>query len=161
MFNPSCWKRLSVIPVFKNSGERSSPSNYRLISILTVISKVFEIVINSALTRHLESNNLLSDHQYGFRSERSTADLLTVVTERIHQALDVSCEARANALDISKAFDKVWHRGFIHKLQAYGISGKILSIIKSFLSNRSIKVVLSGNSSKEYSLMLVCLKDLS
>ena len=147
---PSCWKRPSVIPVFKNSGERSSPSNYRPISILTVISKVFEIVINSALTKHLESNNLLSDHQYGFRSERSTADLLTVVTERIHQALDVSGEARAIALDISKAFDKVWHRGLVHKLQACGISGNILSIIKSFLSGRSIKVVLSGSSSKEH-----------
>ena len=66
--------------------------------------------------------------------------------------LDVSGEARAIALDISKAFDKVWHRGLIRKLQAYGISGKILSIIKSFLSDRSIKVVLSGSSSKEHSI---------
>ena len=97
---------------------------------MPVVSKVFEITINSSLTRHLETNNLLSDHQYGFRSERSTADLLTIVTERIYQALDVSGEARAIASDISKAFDKVWHRGLIHKLQAYGISGKILSIIK-------------------------------
>ena len=149
---PSCWKRPSVIPVFKNSGERSNPSNYRPISILPIISKVFEIVINSSLIKHLETNKLLSDHQYGFRSERSTADLLTVITERIHQALDVSGEARAIALDISKAFDKVWHRGLIHKLQAYGISGPFLNIIKSFLSHRSIQVVLSGSSSKEHSI---------
>ena len=77
---------------------------------------------------------------------------MTVVTERIHQALDVSGEARAIALDISKAFDKVWHRGLLHKLQAYGVSGKVLAIIKSFLSDRSIKVVLGGYSSEEHSI---------
>ena len=55
---PSCWKLPSVIPVFKNTEESSNPGNYRPISILPIISKVFEILINSALTKHLESNNL-------------------------------------------------------------------------------------------------------
>ena len=149
---PSCWKLPSVVPVFKNHGERSNAGNYRPISLLPVISKVFEILINSSIIKHLDSNNLLSDHQYGFRSSRSTADLLTVITERIHQTLDSSGESRAIALDISKAFDRVWHAGLLHKLKAYGISGSVLAIIKSFLSDRKIKVVLNGESSGEYAV---------
>ena len=137
------------------------PCLHRPISILFVISKVFEITTNSSLTRHLETNNLLSDHQYGFCIGRSTADLLTAVTESIHQALDVSGEASAIALDISKTFNKVWHRGLIHKLQAYGISGKILSIIESFLSDRSIlRCSFVVVPLKSIQSMLVYLKDL-
>lgn len=147
---PSSWKVASVVPVFKNSGERSDPKNYRPISLLSVISKIFESLINSSLTQHLDSNKLLSDHQYGFRAGRSTADALTVISERILQSLDVCGETRAIALDISKAFDKVWHAGLIHKLMSYGVSGHALNIIKSFLSDRKIKVVLDGRSSSCY-----------
>ena len=149
---PSCWKSPSVIPVFKNSGERSDPRNYRPISLLPVISKVFESILNSSVVHHLESLELFSDHQYGFRSSRSTADLLTVITERIHRVLDVSGEARAVALDISKAFDKVWHAGLLHKLKAYGISGSVFELIRSFLDDRHIRVVLDGHSSAEYTV---------
>ena len=66
--------------------------------------------------------------------------------------LDISGEARAVALDISKAFDKVWHAGLLHKLKAYGISGSIFELISSFLSDRRIKVVLDGQSSTEYTV---------
>ena len=147
---PASWKAASVVPIFKNSGERSDSSNYRPISLLTIISKVFESLINKHLISHLESNNLLSDHQYGFRSSRSTADLLTVITDRFYRALDKCGEARAIALDISKAFDKVWHCGLLRKLSSYGVSGNVFKIIESFLTNRSIKVVLDGQHSSSF-----------
>ena len=57
---------------------------------------------------------------------------------------------RAAALDISKAFDRVWHAGLLHKLKSYGISGQIIGLISSFLSNRQLRVVLDGKSSQEY-----------
>ena len=91
-----------------------------------------------------------SDFQYGFRSSRSTADLLTVVSDRIARAFNRSGAARAMALDISKAFDMVWHAGLLHKLKSYGFSGLIFSLISSFLSNRRLQVVLDGKSSQEY-----------
>ena len=147
---PSCWKCAPVVPAFKNSGERSNPGNYRPISLLPIISKVFESLINKSLVSHLESHNLLSDKQYGFRGRRSTADLLTVVTERFYRALNNCGEARAIALDISKAFDRVWHAGLLHKLASYGISGNIFGIIKSFLHARKIKVTLDGQQSDTY-----------
>ena len=144
---PSCWKSASVVPIFKNSGDRSDPSNYRPISLLPIISKIFEALINDALVSHFESNQLFSDNQYGFRSSRSTADLLTVITERFYRALDGGGEASIIALDISKAFDKVWHAGLLHKLRSYGVSGNVFKVIESFLSNRSLKVVLDGQQS--------------
>ena len=104
---PGTWKQPSVIPVFKNCGERSDPRNYRPISLLPIISKIFETLINTSIVNHLNSQNLFSDYQYGFRSGRSTADILTVINERIYRSLNASGETRAVALDISKAFDKV------------------------------------------------------
>ena len=93
---------------------------------------------------------LLSDFQYGFRSSRSTADLLIVVSDRIARAFNRSGATRAVALDISKAFDRVWHAGLLYKLKSYGISGQIFALISSFLSNRRLRVVLGGKSSQEY-----------
>ena len=88
--------------------------------------------------------------QYGFRSSRSTADLHTVVCDRIARAFNRSGATRTVALDISKAFDRVWHAGLLHKLKFYGISGQIFGLIFSFLSNRRFWVVLDRKSSQEY-----------
>ena len=90
-----------------------------------------------------------SDFQYGFRSSRSTADLLTAASDGIARAFNRSVATRAVALDTSKAFDRVWHAG-LHKLKSYGISGQIFGLIPSFLSNRWLRVVLDGKSSQEY-----------
>ena len=79
-----------------------------------------------------------SDFQYGFSSCQSTADLLTVVSDRITMAFNRSGATQVVALDISKAFDRVWHAGLLHKLRSYGISGQIVGLISSFLSNRQL-----------------------
>ena len=72
------------------------------------------------------------------------------MSDRIARAFDRSGATRAVALDISKAFDGVWHAGLLHKLKSYGISGQIFGLISSFLSNRRLQVVLDGKSSQEY-----------
>ena len=104
---PDCWKVSSVVPVFKNVGERSTAKNYHPVSLLSVVCKVFEKLVNNRIVDHLEKCGLFSDFQYGFRSCRSTADLLTVVSDRIARAFNRSGATRAVALDISKAFDRV------------------------------------------------------
>ena len=83
---PDCWKVSSVVPVFKNVGEKSTAKNYRPLSLLSVVSKVFEKPVNNRIVDH----GLFSDFQYGFRSSRSTADLLTVVSDRIARAFNRS-----------------------------------------------------------------------
>ena len=80
---PDCWKVSSVVLVFKNVGEKSTAKNYRPVSLLSVVSKVFEKLVNNRIVDHLEKCGLFSDFQCGFRSSRSTADLLTVLSDRI------------------------------------------------------------------------------
>ena len=125
-----------MVPVFKNVGERSTAKNYRPVSLLSVVSKVFEKLVNKKIVDHLQKCGLFSDFQYGFRSCQSTADLLTVVSDIVARAFNRSRPTRAVVLDISKAFDRVWHAGLLHKLKYYGISGRIFGFISSFLSNR-------------------------
>ena len=96
-----------MVPVFKNVGERSTTKNYHPVSLLSVVSKVFEKLINNRIVYHLEKCALFSDFQYDFRSSGSTADLLTVVSDRIGRAFNKSGATGAVELDISKAFDRV------------------------------------------------------
>ena len=100
-----CWKVSSVVPVFKNLG--STAKNYRPVSLLSVVSKVFERLVNNRIVDHLEKCGLFCYFQYGFRSSPSTAGLLTVASDRIARAFNRSGVTRAVALDISKAFDRV------------------------------------------------------
>ena len=141
-----------MVPVFKNVGERSTAKNYHPVSLLSVVSKLFEKLVNNGIVDHLEKCGLFSDFQYGFRSFRSTADLLTAVSDRIPRAFNRSGATRAVSINISKAFDRVWHAGILLKLKSYGISGQIFGLISSFLSNRRLRVVLDGKSSQEYSV---------
>ena len=93
-----------------------------------------------------------SDFQYDFRSSQSTADLLTVVSDKIARAYNRFGAIWAVALDISKAFDRIWHVGLPYKLKSFGslVSSQAFGLISSFLSNRWLQVVLDGSSSQEY-----------
>ncbi|CAI9725920.1 Hypothetical predicted protein [Octopus vulgaris] len=123
---PSLWKFPTVPRVFKNCGDRSNHRNYRPISLLPVNNKVFEI--NDFLVKYLDTNRLFSDSQYGFRAEQCT-----VITKRVYRTLNVTVQARAGSLDISKEFDRIWHPELLWKLQFFGVSGSMLNIISSFL----------------------------
>ena len=87
---PDCWKVSLVVPVFNNVGERSTIKNYHPVSLLSVVSKVFEKLVNNRIVDHLEKCGLFSDFQYGFRSFQSTADLLTVVSDIMARAFNRS-----------------------------------------------------------------------
>ena len=106
---PSSWKLAHIFP-FPKKGEKSDPSNYRPIAITSLISKT---IITKQLLAFLETNSLLSDHQYGFRQARSTGDLLAYAVHAWSSALESYGESRVISLDISKAFDRVWHKGLL------------------------------------------------
>ena len=107
-----------MVPVFKNVGESSTAKNYHSVSLLSVVSKVFEKLVNNRIVDHVEKYGLFSDFQNGCRPSRSTADLLTVVSDKIARDFNRSGATRAVAIDISKAFDTVWHAGLLHKLKS-------------------------------------------
>ena len=137
-----------MVPVFKNVGERSAAKNYLPVSLLSVVSKFFEKLVNNRIVDHLEKCSLLliSSMVLGLLD----LDLLSVGSDRIARAFNRSGATRAVALDISKVFDRVWHAGLLHKRKSYGLSGQIFGLISSFLSNRQLRVVLDGKSSQEY-----------
>ena len=85
---PDCWKVSSVVPAFKNVGERSVAQNYHPLSLLSVVSKVFEKLVSNGIVDHPEKCHLFSD--FHFRSSQSTEDLLTVVSDRIASAFNRS-----------------------------------------------------------------------
>ena len=149
---PDCWKVSSVVSVFKDVGERSTAKTYPPVSLLSVVSKVFEKLVNNRIVDHLEKCGLFSVFQYGFRSSQSTADLLTVASDRNSRVFNRCRATRAVALSISKAFERVLHAGLLQKLKYYGISGHIFGLISYFLSNKRLRVVLDGKSSQEYSV---------
>ena len=102
-------------------------------------------VIYDQLCKH----NLISPHQLGFRTGESTINQLLVITHKIYKTFDERPrkETCASLLDISKAFDTVWHEGLIHKLEVCGLRGKILKMLIDFLSDRGQRVVLNGQCS--------------
>ena len=130
-----------MVPVFKNVGKRSTAKNYHPVSLPSVVSKAFGKLMSNRIVDPLEIRGFFSDFQYGFRSSRSTADLLAVVSDRIAGAFNRSGATRAVALDISMAFDRVSHVGILHKLKSYGISSQIFGLISSFLRNRRFRVI--------------------
>ena len=115
-----------------------------------MVSKVFEKLGNNRIANHLEKCRLFSNFQYGCRSSRSTADLLTVLCDRIVKVFNRFEATPAVVLDISKALDKVLHAGLLHRRRSYGISDQVFGLIFSFLSNRRLRVALDGKSSQEY-----------
>jgi hypothetical protein len=131
------------VPIYK-SGGKSDPNNYRPISLLSIISKIMESIINDKLRFHLFGQNLISDYQFGFRPKHSTLDLLTATTQKWADALDKGQEVKVVALDISRAFDSVWHKGLLSKMMSFGIGGSLYRWIREFLTHRFIKVVLNG-----------------
>lgn len=122
-------------------------SLYRQANFLSVISKHSEAIINKKVVDHLSRNNFLRDKPYRFRSAQSTADILTAITHRIMVALDNKYISRI-VLYISMAFDRMWYEGLPHKLSSFGNTGRNFSIIKSFITGRSLNVIVYDQSSK-------------
>ena len=150
---PDVWKLANVTPIFKK-GDKQSIVNYRPISLLPICGNIFEKITLNNLYSYLNVYNLITINQSGFRPGDSTTNQLLFFVDEIHQAFEdpKSLEVRAVFLDISKAFDKVWHDGLIFKLKQNGISGCLLQLFENYLLNRKQRVVLNGSRS-EYSVI--------
>ena len=143
---PKVWKEAFVIPIYKK-GDKTTPANYRPISLLSCVGKLFERIIFQHIFQYLVDNNLLYDYQSGFIPGHSTVHQLIEIYDHICKSLDnkdLNCLAFC---DVSKAFDRVWHRGLLLKLEVYGISGNLLSWFSSYISNRSQKVCYKNSTS--------------
>lgn len=138
---PSSLKRAIITPVYK-SGDRDEISNYRPISVLSVITKIIEKLLNTRLIKYLDRFDILSPFQFGFRQGKSTEDAVTALTSEIVEHLDSKKKCISVFLDLKKAFDTVSVPILIYKLQKIGLRGIPLALFRDYLSNRKQQVKL-------------------
>src|SRR5664279_4398204 len=136
---PQDWREASVTPIYKK-GSKSNASNYRPISLTSIICKLMEKLIRNALLRHMIENELLSNYQHGFVQGRSCMTQLLQVLDKWTDILDEGGSVDVIYLDLAKAFDTVPHQRLLRKRSSYGVGGKVLKWIKQLLTGRKQKV---------------------
>ena len=132
---PDSLKIAKVLPIFKKGNPRE-PSNYRPISLLPYLSKIFEKVLYYRLITHFCTHSILSQFQFGFRKNLSTFDAIVAFTEKLYEGLNEKKSILNIFIDYSKAFDSVDLEILLKKLDNYGVRGDFLALMRSFLFNR-------------------------
>jgi len=143
---PAVWKVALIVPILKPGKDPSAPASFRPISLLPLLSKVFEKLFLDRLEKIIAQRNLIPGHQFGFRREHSTVQQIHRVVTKITEDLEKKKYCASVFLDVSKAFDKVWHDGLLHKLRKM-LPPSYLTIIKSYLIGRLFYVKCSDDCS--------------
>ena len=143
---PDSWKQANVTAVHKKD-DRCLPNNYRPISLLNCEGKLMERCVHKYISQYLKQHSIITEFQSGFQSGDSTINQLVYLYNEFSKALDENKEVRVVFLDISKAFDRVWHWGLLTKLTAVGFSKNMTDWFHSYLTNREQRVCIRGVSS--------------
>ena len=143
---PNLWKMANVIPIY-NKDDKSSVTNYRPVSLLSCCGKLLEKIIFKHMYNFFVENKLLYKYQSVFLPKHLTTFQLVDIYHHICQSFDSKQFSCMVFCDISKAFDRVWHKGLLFKLRQNGIEGIILKWLSNYLSNRSQNVVLQSATS--------------
>ena len=141
---PDLWKEAEIVPIHKG-GSKATMANFRPLALTSVVCKVLEKMVCSAILAFLGANNLISQQQHGFVKGRSCQTNILLCLERWTDIIDSGKSVDVAYFDYAKAFDKVSHRLLLIKLQAYGIDGKLLAWLAAWLNDRKQRVVV-GNS---------------
>ena len=144
---PHTLKIARLTPIHKD-GPKDVSSNYRPISILSILSKLIEKLTYNRLIKYIDRNSILSRNQFGFRFAHSTTHAITSIHEKILENVNNNRHTISIYLDLSKAFDSVNHAILLNKLEHYGIRGVTLSFFKSYLSNRQQCTIVNGEISE-------------
>ena len=143
-------KKAKVIPIYKSKGSFVEPGNYRPISVLSNISKIFETAIKTRLMTFINKNNIMPNNQYGFLKGKNTTQAIAELIRNVTDNLEKKNKCAAVFLDLSKAFDSVSHIRLLEKLEKIGIRGKARTLFASYLKHRTQFVNFGGiNSSEE------------
>ena len=141
---PDIWKIAHVTAIYKRSGPKTDKSNFRPISLLPTLSKVAESVMHDRLLKHCIENDLISQKQAAYLKGDSTVSQLLYIVHNIRYNWAQNKITHGLFLDVSSAFDKVWHKGLLAKLSQAGVDDMFYDIISSYLENRKQIVVVDG-----------------
>lgn len=136
---PTQWKLSEIIMIGKPGKPPNQTTSYRPISLLPVTSKIFEKLFLKRLLVVIEKNDLIPNHQFGFRQRHSTIEQIHRVVDNIRQDLETKKYCSAVFIDVRQAFDKVWHEGLLYKLKT-SLPHMFYNTIKSYLSNRFFRL---------------------
>ena len=154
---PTSWKHAKITPIYKNKGAPSDPQNYRPISLLPSLSKVFEKLVFAKIYAHLDENGLITDKQSGYRSYHGTQNQLLFLINSLFKALDENMDFTTIYLDISRYFDRIWHEGLLVKCEYQcGITGNLLKWLKSYLRDRTHSVSVNDAYSRVQTIDAGC-----
>ena len=145
---PECLKIGKINPIFKN-GDKETPNNYRPITTLNTLSKIFEEAMKTRITSFLETNNLIIDAQFGFRKKHNTETAVIALTDNIYKNLNIGRNVGTIFIDLKKAFDTVNIKILLDKIQAIGIRGNAFKWLKSYLNDRQ-QFTIYNNSHSSY-----------
>jgi hypothetical protein len=143
---PTEWKQARVTPIFKK-GEKTDPGNYRPISVISSISKIYEKIIYDQLYSYFNDNNLLTNSQSGFRTLHSTVTALLEATNDWSVNIDKGLVNGIIFIDLKKAFDTIDHTILLNKLEKYGLDNQSLKLFTSYLSDRTQLCNVNGELS--------------
>ncbi|XP_011699550.1 PREDICTED: RNA-directed DNA polymerase from mobile element jockey-like [Wasmannia auropunctata] len=143
---PSVWKRALVLAFPKPGKDPASP-NYRPISLLSILSKIYEGIIYSQIELHVNTNNVIINEQFGFKPQHSTVLQLLRVSEYFELEINKNRNSAMILLDIKRAFDSVWHKGLLYKLHLQQLPVYLIKIVRDYLSDRSFAVSFQGELS--------------
>lgn len=144
---PDALKVARVVPIYKK-GPIDDPGNYRPISLLPIVAKVFERILKNQIESYFEENGLFNASQFGFRKQMSASLAIHELTEHIYECFEKAEFAGALFCDLSRAFDCVSHRLLVNKLGRYGFDHRSLALVASYLSSRTQYVSLRGELSE-------------
>ncbi len=143
---PTPWKEANVIPIFKKACPHT-PSNYRPISLLSCVGKIMERLMFKKLYNHFHSNHLIYNRQSGFLPGHSTIYQLIDIYDQVCKSFENHQPMCMVFCDISKAFDRVWHKGLLFKLKQNGINGNLLKWVENYLHDRKQRVTIRSTNS--------------
>jgi hypothetical protein len=148
---PVEWRKGQVVPLFKG-GDASDLGDYRGITLLSVVSKMLESIVNRRVCGWLEKNGGLSDEQGGFRAGRGTADLVWLVHEVVQRRKERRQTTFACFIDVQKAYDTVWQAGMFKRLRDVGVRGKVWRLLKWWYSETESVVLVDGEETRPFKL---------
>ena len=157
---PKSWKEATIIPIPKAGKDNTNPKNYRPIALTSCICKTLERMTNERLVWYLETNNIITEFQSGFRHQRSTNDHLVRLETFVHEAFITKEHLVAVFFDLEKAYDTTWKYGIMNDLHEIGLKGRLPIFVKNFLSNRELKVRVCSTLSEARKMSLHLLENL-
>ena len=144
------WKSSVIVPILKPGKNPSLPQSYRPIALTSCVCKIYERMVNARLVWYLESKQLLSNRQFGFRKNRNTIDPLLLLTREIQNAFAKQQQTIAVFFDLAKAYDTTWRAGILEQLTAWNIKGNLFRCLQDFLSDRRLKVRVGSTFSSSF-----------